>query len=982
MKSSRVTTLALAAALAMPNVLPIARAANPPAATPATGLDSLANDDKVMAELASRGLTTLLDRAFTVNNVPADRQQAILSLGSLQQLSDPLVTDQQKQQLIDTIVANVPTLLPALSSNPQTVFQQAYIIYTVAAEPLVSTLENLPNDQAKARLLPIATAIVAMDDAAFKVEDAIRTRLGNNMPAANAANFQAVANQWQEADDFCGKVLYMKCKAEYAQALAMEPADLKRTTIIKDALDNLAGWDSPDSTIQPAVRIQMAQLDIAKNDATSLGEARKLLRTIIDTKTDVLPAPTDGQKFDARFFLVLEAMTEGDAATAKILLGDLATFQKANLAGDTAAGLSVQLMNYRLLAMKADKATGEEKIAANADAVTALGQTLKDFPQYKGLILQQLAARLPDNPDMTKLDPLLLDSLQMQAWAAIKDKKPEDPFDKGKVQRGLAAAQEVMRRGASEKIDAHILQSSSLIIGQFYRYLGKPTESATAFLDHAEKFAKAGPDAKAAVALGLAADVIDGMNKSNPGSEDVVTLQDRYLTLAVNPPFAHKEYALQLAGRLFRKNQWMEAVKYYRLVGNTAPLADQLTARFFELLATKSELDENTKLTAGDRSQLVSNIQATVPWVNTLADQIVAAAGGSDADKKRARSDKAQTALIAADIVRREQKKPDAVLALLNGYEDSVKDLPNEKALLSRALFLRVDSYMALKQNNKATDALVQFLQTAGMDEGAPTVLALLKNLNEDVAHAEAAAEAARKDNNTAALDAALKSMHDTADSRTQLCEFLVKWATDKAATETKDPLKAKIQLYWFSRFQADAKRLSATLETVPEDRQKELSDALAMYQALQSEQNVAVYKEMVAKQNTTAQHKIDPKYPDPFVTVGFGLIAFELQQYDKARDTLFPLIKDGKLGENNDLSWEATYDYLYAAHQLAKQSNSTVDENDVKQSLKGLYAVWQENTGGLQFKQKYADLCQELMPGWSPITQPTTQPLHGTTNQ
>jgi len=974
MKRSSVTafSLALSAMLAMPIGMASCHAAD----TMPIGLDSLANDDKVMTELANRGITTLLNREFAVKNVPPEQQQAIRSLGALRQLTDPAVTDQQqKQQLIDNIVGNIPMLLPMLSSNPQLLMTQARIIFTVAGEPLVSTMENLPNDQAKARLLPIASAVVMMEDAAYKAEDGIRTKLADKIPDANDSRYEAAAKQWQDADNLCNAALYMKCRFQYAQVLAMEAADPKRAVIIKEALDNLAGWDNAESTLQAAVRIQMAQLNIAKGDGRSLDDARKLLATIIDPKTDVAPAPTDEDKFNARFFLVLPELVEGDAAAAQKALDDVAGFQKSHLATDTAAALSVQLLNYRLLAMKAASATGDAKTAANKAAVDSLTQTLQDFPQYKGLILQQLAALLPDSPDMAKLPPLLLDSLQMQAWAAIKDKKPTDQFDKSKLQRGLAAAQEVMRRSATEKIDPHIVQSSSLIIGQFLRYQGKLLESATAFLDHAEKFAKAGPDAHAAAALDLAADVIDHL--PNPSSEDAVALQDRFLMLAINAPFNHKEYVLQLAGRLFRKSQWKEAVRYYHLVDESAQPADQLTSRFFELLADKSELDEDAKLAAAERSQLVGDIQALAPKVNVLADGVISNSKSKEDEKKRAKSNKAETALIAADIVRREQKNPKAVLALLTGYEDTVRGLANEKPLLSRALFLRVDSYMALKQNKNATDALVQFLQTAGLDEGAPTVQALIKSLTNDLAHAEANADAARKENDTAALNAALASMHETADSRSTLCEFLVKWAADKAANETKEPMKAKIQLYWFSRFQADAKRLSATLETDPAQRQKALNDALAMYKSLQSDQSVAIYKEMVNVQNKTSEHKTNPNYPDPFVTVGFGMIAFELQQYEQARDTLWPLIKDGKLGENNDLSWEATYDYLCATHQLAKKNNSPADDDNVKASLKGLYAVWQDNTGGLQFKQKYADLCQEVLPGWKPTTQPSTQPAH-----
>ena len=77
----------------------------------------------------------------------------------------------------------------------------------MAGEPLVSTMENLPNDQAKARLLPIANAVAAMEDAAYKAEDKIRTDLGDKIPDPNDPRYNTMASQWQDADNLCGTAL-------------------------------------------------------------------------------------------------------------------------------------------------------------------------------------------------------------------------------------------------------------------------------------------------------------------------------------------------------------------------------------------------------------------------------------------------------------------------------------------------------------------------------------------------------------------------------------------------------------------------------------------------------------------------------------------------------------------------------------------------------------------------------------------------------
>src|SRR5690349_8855952 len=73
-----------------------------------TGLDSL-NDDTLMAELASRDLQSLLDRAFEVNKVTSEKRDAIKTLSALSRLNDPTakLTNKQRQELITDIVKGI-----------------------------------------------------------------------------------------------------------------------------------------------------------------------------------------------------------------------------------------------------------------------------------------------------------------------------------------------------------------------------------------------------------------------------------------------------------------------------------------------------------------------------------------------------------------------------------------------------------------------------------------------------------------------------------------------------------------------------------------------------------------------------------------------------------------------------------------------------------------------------------------------------------
>src|SRR5262245_25401841 len=83
------------------------------AQTTREGLDTL-NDDALMNELGSRGLDSLLERAFEVNKVPESDRQGRRTLLALARLSDPntKLSAIQRQQLVGEIVQGIEKALP------------------------------------------------------------------------------------------------------------------------------------------------------------------------------------------------------------------------------------------------------------------------------------------------------------------------------------------------------------------------------------------------------------------------------------------------------------------------------------------------------------------------------------------------------------------------------------------------------------------------------------------------------------------------------------------------------------------------------------------------------------------------------------------------------------------------------------------------------------------------------------------------------
>jgi hypothetical protein len=269
-----------------------------------------------------------------------------------------------------------------------------------------------------------------------------------------------------------------------------------------------------------------------------------------------------------------------------------------------------------------------------------------------------------------------------------------------------------------------------------------------------------------------------------------------------------------------------------------------------------------------------------------------------------------------------------------------VAGLPDAKSLINGALFLRVQAYMQLGRDNDATQTLVQYLNATSAAEGEQTVHDLLATMNNQMDKARAAGDTATETT--------------LANNRATLSGFLVKWANDST--------DAKIHgyAYTYRRFDADVKRQAAELQTDPPARQRDLAAALALYRDLQSPANVALYQ-------AGLDPSADKDYPDPLVTLGIGLIAYDLGDCRTVKSTLGRLVQDEKLGEDNDEYWEATYKLLDCMHTLAASGDKDTTDAQVRQSLKIVYLIWRDGTGGRKWHDKFEQLRKTVMPDWSP---------------
>jgi hypothetical protein len=320
-----------------------------------------------------------------------------------------------------------------------------------------------------------------------------------------------------------------------------------------------------------------------------------------------------------------------------------------------------------------------------------------------------------------------------------------------------------------------------------------------------------------------------------------------------------------------------------------------------------------------------------------------------------------RTTLVAADAARRDQNDPKKTLQLLSNFEQIAQGLPNEKELIGNVLYTRVQAYMQLGDSNAATQTLVALLKTKPGGEGAEIVWNLLQKLNAELDHARAAGDRQR--------------MLVLARNRAQLSGFLVDWAKNNP-----DPNIKKFT-YRYAVFDAATKHLAADLETDPAANKAGHEAAMKLYKQLETPESVELYRA------TLEPNSPERNYPDPAVSLGIGLVAYDMGDYAEAQKRLGTLLTDRKLGtptmeveENgqtrtieNDQYWEATLKLMQSNIALANNAGGDATAQAGKQEtinyLKQLYIRFGRDVGGKKWAPEFEKLRQQLIPDYNPDT-------------
>ncbi len=899
------------------------------------GLDAL-DEHAVMARLASDGLTHLLDRDFDLFKVPPaerDQQRAVIQLQALADAGGLKPAD--RRAAAEKVAKDIDPMV-AKATDAAALQQQAYLLTTAGLDPTVTELEYFgDNPAAQAQLEPVAAVVRHM----FQQAAGIAGRQADQLKATiTDANITAVRPKLVKASNTRRFAAFNYDRTGYALCISLPPGDPARARVADASIAALKQYDTPRSTIQAGVRVLIGKLQLAKADYPA---AKATLDSVANAPAGSLtPPPTPAEQNEARYFAAVADLLAGrlddvaNEATALIQWQDLNYLPSLT---DDAARDRVKagdaMLTFRLRSAQADAdANPAAKQKLNDQAVTTLTTLLdqQNDPTLRDLVFDQLVTRIPPHPDMAKLDPLALLALQQQGYDQY-NKKEGEPIDKPVLERAIAAARELARRAGQPGVTAAAAVNAAYFVPYALETkLHDDPSAADAYMDFMQQFPN--ETDKAQDCMEHAGAVVFRLHNAavarNAPDPVEAKLYDRFLPLAIAPPFDQKQVAIDYADILRGQGKYGQAVKYYGMV----PPTDKRygAARFRELLALFSALGDTTDpLPADQRKADADQLQTLAAEVDQTAEA-AASAAKTDADRQAPLGQVAIARYDAAISARRDLKDPAKSLQWLDGFDQKIAGLNNAKAFGQTVLVQRVNAYMDQGKTADATAALVPVLQ-ADPAAGEGLLFDLIHQIDHDLDVAKGAHDVA--------------AQKQLAANKANLSGFLVTYAQ-----QSHDP-KTQAQLPAYRLYDADSKRQAAELSDDPADRVKNLEAALKQYQALTG---------------TDAT---------PAVQLGVGLTDYDLGHYKDAVTALSPLVSKRLIGQptmqvngqtvENPQFWEATYKQLRSisevAHAAPADAAAHADAVAAKRYLANLFIIYGGKTGGAGYRDDFAKLRDEM---------------------
>lgn len=925
--------------------------AEPPAA-PTPILQTL-DDNRLLDELADRGMGTLIDHYFATHSVSDQLKEEINILLAVRNLNSPAFaqkSEADRRLQISAILIRIDRTLPQ-TQDPERLERYADSLLLNACKQPQDLLELWgENPRTQAQLNPVAEAV----DRVLARADALAKSKADALASQIKSPDDPKVAEWNKAAEFEGRIRWTRANAAYGLALSYDRASPQRAKVAADAIEQLKQFDEQGNTVQLDAELSMGKLSMAEATAEGFKGAREYFAKVIKAAQGAADKKQHAlQDYQARYFSLVTDLLDKKPEEARKGLSDLKAWEDANLPNDPGihAGLESarSTLEYRIdLALAAVAPDAAAKARFDAMATDVLTDLLAKRPDLRAIIGEQTLARLPDNPDFKQLNPLMLDALLARGVEIVRHTGSMESGDSRYVQMAADAAREIVRRKGQPGISNSQVDNAAYSVGVFEDRIGSdkasdlsPAErlvneedAVEAYLNYVEHFGN--DHVRTDAALDRAIFLAEDLHRGNSADARGTGLYDRMLDLGFHK-LGRSELASANATRQREKGDFAAAASAYAAVKSDNP-AEIAKARYWQMYCDQQLLRNSPPAQAKAVSSEIEKIADDLTQLVTEAMQ-----QATDAKSKAIlQLLEARSKLIAAEVAR-SRKNSTLVLKRLDHFESNVSQLSPAEAneLLGRAMFLRVNALIALNRGEEAIQA-VRDLIAHDPTRAPSTISQVLKDLNENYT-----LERGKEHPDLLALNV-------LAGQRAQLSALLLEQVQ-------KDPSLSPKTRQDYLTFNAHSQVEAAKLETDPTKRQRYLTEALNTYEQLLKGLNES-----------------DPDYANLRRLI--ALAEFEIgdeANLQKAHDILADLFESQKFGtpltrvgdetRSNDLFWEGLLRLLQCKSRLATAKNEPALREEAVHILKNYIIQFGDQTGGEMYAKDYRSLRKELLGHWKP---------------
>lgn len=902
------------------------------------GLNAL-GDERVLAELASRNLETLLDYSFDRLDVPEEQRQTYTVTVALSRLRDEAasLSPNERRRAIQNVVDGIGAILPTVN-DPQLLAEQGNILVTQGVLDDATDLENWgANATLQQRLRPTVQTAIDLYEKARQISENQLATLENQIDGPNDT---VDIQRYQQADSVYRTADYTRQVLDYYLALSMDPADARRRQLAKGVMEYLQPFIGNSQVDQLYYTNLYGKTALLAADDASLSAAADAFDRVLQAPL----APLDeaektylhAQTFQAHYFKTLTLLAQEQVDAAKQQSQLLDEFVEKQLAEDAVSRVYADVLKYRIADAEAKQTGSSEAAQAAIDILANLSQ---QYPAFSSVVSQQLLSALPESPteqQLSQYNRLQLNALIDRAIDDYNAALAGEAYSAAELDAGIAAAEKLV---ADESLQPAQVELAAWRLPLLKAAKGDELGALDAFLAYAERYRNVNAE-RAEEALRQSETAIARLGRDESIQSEVAAARSRFLPIAVAEPFNWSRFILPYATHLLRYDRVDEAAEVLRRLPSDHE--DYDASRYYLLLADSRRL---AALPAESplRAELQADVQQLTATVSRNLREQIANASGDQA--KALKSRLAGVRLQAADSALDEQNQPAQAVEVLKGFEQDIAGLPNEQELLGNALFIRFRALSALGEYQRATEELLRYVDQAGPERGVQIVYNFLQTLDEEFNEARRLKQP--------------QQQQSLAEARVALTPQLIRFA-EQAGLQTA--------VYTYKRYDAESRRIAAEVTADPARKQELLEASLQQFAELETPEQERLFKSDLAG-------SFD-KY-DPLVTLGIARTLYDLDRMEEANGRFGRLLQDRVLGrpintvrdaatgsveqESNANYWEALLKWYRTEQALDRLSDEDL------RNLRSVYIRYGDDTGGPEWADAFRQLRQDLLPGFTP---------------